>query len=179
MMQNFMLLLDGTLLVAPAVAEKYNNQNITITLPSGGWKVVNESTNNITLSDEVNSIEIDIIEVPDNLTEAVRNYENWSQHSIDSVFEYYIKEIKDIEVQSSGTGGLVMFHPDGVEFPAIGFSSNEEWYVTWSKPEYINKMIGVRAIFPGNSTEVVPTGWHGTMIPKPLFTVLKDFKTNF
>ena len=175
------------LMIAPAVAEKYSGQNINLTVPEG-WKVINESNETkVVLSDDLNSIEIDLIRVPDDLIKSIENYEDWPSRSMDLIHEYYRNRINQTNKPNFGTGSSITFHPDGVEFPVVGFNygaddpipSDGEWCVTWAKPEYENKMIGIHALFPGNTSTTVPTGWpHGGPIPEPLFVVLKDFETN-
>jgi len=175
------------LLTFPTEAEKYSDQNLNFTIPEG-WKVLNESNQTkIILSDDLNSIEIDLVRVPDDLIKTIDNYENWSSRSMDLIHEYYRNRINQTNKPNFGTGSLLTFHPDGVKYPVIGFNYGPddpipfdgEWCITWAKPEYENKMIGVHALFPGNTSKIVSTGWpHGTTMPEPLFVILKDFETN-
>ena len=178
------------LLTSPAAAEKYTGQNLNFTIPEG-WKVLNESNETkIILSDDLNSIEIDLIRVPDDLREAVRNYKDLDGYEsygyMDKIGRYYLDYINRTDMGQFGTGSTINFHPDEFEYPLVGFNYFQrdpipfdgEWFVSWAQPEYEDKIIGIHARFPGNSTEVVPTGWHGTAIPEPLFVILKDFETN-
>jgi len=178
------------LFTSPVVSEKYNGQNLNFTIPEG-WKVLNESNETkIVLSDDLNSIEIEVVGVPDDLMESVRNYKDLDGYEsygyMDKIGRFYLNYINRTDMGQFGTGSTITFHPDEVEYPVVGFNYFQgdpipfdgEWCVVWAKPEYEDKIIGIHALFPGNSTEVVPTGWHGTVIPEPLFAVLKDFETN-
>lgn len=191
MVKIAMFLTALALLNAPAAAEKYGGQIFSFAIPEG-WRVLNESNETkIILSDDLNSIEIESIEIPENLSNAMEDYDNLDiEKTLDAaneIFKYYLKYINKTNTGEFGTGGLITFHPDGVEFPTIGFNYGPddpipfdgECYVTWAKPEYVNKMIGVHALFPGNTSKTIPTGWpHGSPIPEPLFVVLKDFEVN-
>ena len=176
------------LFTSSVVSEKYNGQNLNFTIPEG-WKVLNESNETkLLLSDDLNSIEIEVVEVPYILTKSIENYGDWPSRSMDLIHEYYRNRLNQTNKGEFGTGSLLTFHPDGVEYPVIGFNYGPddpipfdgEWCVTWAKPEYVNKMVGVHALFPGNTSKTVPTGWpHGGPIPEPLFVLLEDFETNF
>jgi len=109
-------------------------------------------------------------------------YERFPWYSNDAISEYYQDNVVRPITQLGGTGSGISVKPDGVEYAGIATNNGhhndkeiDEWFVSWTKPEYDNEIIGVHSLLKGDYPSV-EIEWRGSptnyAMPEPLWTVL-------
>jgi len=112
-------------------------------------------------------------------------YKKFPWYSNDAISEYYQKNIVRPNTQLGGTGSGISVKPDGVAYAGIATNNGhhddkeiDEWFISWTKPEYDNEIIGVHSLFKGDYPSV-EIEWRGSStnyaMPEPLWIVLTTF----
>jgi len=191
------------LLIGLGTAEDILDGNYSISIPES-WYIAENNTNKTIITDNVSAIRIDRVYLTDPELNSITYYfihdkreflqhvnpedVNWRVvkdltpwYVNDAVCEYYKTAIINADTSFSNGGSGLSIKPDSEEYATFFMDQyNLNWVIVWTKLEYNNSFIGIRAIFsPGKTYEMVAYEWYGVdddkVIQKPLFDVLTSF----
>lgn len=160
----------------------YQTHNRSFDVPVG-WGVESNFVDNgnlsTILSDGDSTIRIDVISIP-YVSWLMQMYNDSPWDVTGSLESYYREQVLGVSGYSSGGSGLPI-EPDGGYMSFRCAHNCAGWTLVWTKPEYVDKFVGVHAVFNGDYPKItmsISGSSREYSMEEPLYGIITSYTTS-